>query len=207
MRSDRPAAVRAIRSKRKRGYFNNGLGARVSANWRSGTRVDSSNGRRSAFLAARHVRSQAFRQSRRAIRPRFEASLASRFVRAARGEQSLRFEAAGPQFGWRRSGRAISRTCSTRSDGRSSVSIRKLFLPPTKLLQAAGGPIAGLIGINPPMRRLDQRSGKPDLIRLRSMDATPSEFASGRATGRDDALLACPTGRPTLPSAVRANAT
>jgi outer membrane receptor protein involved in Fe transport len=26
------------------GYFNNGLGARVSANWRSGTRVDSSTG-------------------------------------------------------------------------------------------------------------------------------------------------------------------
>ena len=112
------------------GYFNNGLGARLSANWRSATRRRQQHGRRPALLAPRDLRPPPVREPRRAVRPGLEASVASRHVVAVRSEQYLR---------------RASRACGMRSAtcpssyqpdlldplGRTvSISFRKLFLPP-----------------------------------------------------------------------------
>ena len=60
------------------GYFNNGLGARIGANWRSGTDGEHAHRRRSPLLAAGDVRPQAVRQSRRHSGSRRQASVAAR---------------------------------------------------------------------------------------------------------------------------------
>ena len=54
------AARRSHHVEAQAGYFNNGLGARLNANWRSGTRVEHADRRQSALLAARDLRPRLF---------------------------------------------------------------------------------------------------------------------------------------------------
>ena len=101
------------------GWSNNGLGARIGANWRSGTEVNTLTGDTLHFSPLGDLRSAAVRQSRRHSRARAQASVAARQLRS--GSRSTTSSTPGPRCTTRpatcRS--TISPTCSIRSAGRS----------------------------------------------------------------------------------------
>ena len=83
------------------GWANNGFGARLSANWQSGTTVRSQIGDELAFLPARDDRSAPVRQPRRSTRMGAETPVAARLFGAVRGQESVRRQAKGTRFGGR----------------------------------------------------------------------------------------------------------
>jgi outer membrane receptor protein involved in Fe transport len=111
------------------GYFNNGLGARVSANWRSGTRVNSSTGDDLRFSPLATFDLRLFAN----LGERFDLVSKHPFLRGT----SLRFEVNNIFDAKPRVRDAVGEVpFSYQADllnplGRTiSVSVRKLFLPP-----------------------------------------------------------------------------
>ena len=137
-RSARAAGGRATRSRPQAGYFNNGLGARLSANYRTGGRVDSADGESLRFSPLATVDLQAVRQPRPALRP---GQPSIRGCAAARcGSSSTTCSTPSPRCATRsaRCRSATRPTCSTRWGGRSESRFRKLFLPPRRFFRRDG---------------------------------------------------------------------